>query len=87
MILAQHTVGGISPIVLLEHNVLLVLAALNDLIRASLELCTELADKRDDERRHDREDELGELIFELLDDFGKNRDLLEGSGDTCEAHC
>lgn len=81
MILAEHAVSGITPVVLLEDNVLLVLAALNDLVGASLELSTKLADQGHNEGCHDREDELGKLLLKLLNDLGKNGDLLECSGD------
>lgn len=79
--------GGISLIVFFEYNVLFVFVVLNDFIWVSFEFCMELVDKRDDERCYDWEDELGELIFELFDDFGKNWDFFEGSGDICEVYC
>lgn len=82
VILAQHAVSGVCPVILLEHNVLLVLAALNDLIGTSLQFSAKLANQRYNERRHDRENELSELVLKLLHDLREYWDLLKSSRDT-----
>lgn len=82
VILGQHGVGRVTRVVIFEHNVLLSFAALNDLLRASLELAADLVDKGDNEGSNEREDEDGQLLLELLDDLGQDGNLLKSGRDT-----
>lgn len=81
VILGQHGVCGVSATIIVEHDVLLLLAALDDFIRASLELIADLMDERNNERRNDGKDEFGQLLFKLLNNLGEERDLLYCSSD------
>ena len=81
VILGEHGVGRVSGVVIVEHNVLLVLAALDDLGGAGRELILDLLDDGDDEGSDDLEDKERELLLQLLNDLGKNGDLLDGSRD------
>lgn len=82
VILGQHRVGWVTRVVIFEHNVLLSLAALNDLFGASLELAADLVDEGDNERSNEGEDEDGQLLLELLDDLGQDGNLLKSGRDT-----
>lgn len=73
--------SGIGGRVVVPHNVLLVLAAVDDLLRPSLELGLDLIDERDDKWGNDGEDELSKLLLELLNDLGKHRNLLDSGSD------
>ena len=54
MVLGEHRVGWVSALIIVEDDVLLVLAALNDFGRSSTKLILDLLDDRNDKRRHDR---------------------------------
>lgn len=82
VILGQHGVCGVSRVVIFEHNVLLSLAALNDLLGTSLEFVADLVDEGDNEGSNEREDEDGQLLLELLNDLGQDGDLLKSGRDT-----
>jgi hypothetical protein len=79
VVLGEHGVGGISRPVVVEDNVLLPLAALDNLLRAGRHLILNLLNNRQDEGGDLSEDELGELLLELLDDLGQDGDLVESS--------
>lgn len=63
-------------VVVIEHNVLLLLAALDDLVRTGSKLITDLMNQGHNEWRNDGENENRKLFFKLLDDLWKNRNLL-----------
>ena len=81
MVLRKHRVGGVCAPVVVEDDVLLVLAALDDLGRSSAELVLDLLEDGDDKRRHDGERPDRHLFFELLNNLGKDGDLLNGRAD------
>lgn len=66
----------VSAIVVVEDYELLILAALDDLIRASAELVLDLVDHGHDEGRDEGEDKHRKLVLELLNDLGQNGNLL-----------
>ena len=84
VILGKHRVGRICAVIIVKDDVLFVLAALNDLRRASLEFVTDLLDQGDDERSHDGEDKDRKLLLELFDELGQNRNLLNRLGNIHE---
>ena len=63
VVLRQHGVGGVGRAVVVEDNVLLVLAALDNLGSSSGKLVLDLFDDRDDKRRNDGEDKAGQLLL------------------------
>lgn len=84
MILGQHGVCRIGTAVIAEHNVLLLLAGLDDFGRTSTQLVLDLLEDGNDHGRNDREDPHGHLFLELLDDLRKDRDLIKGLTDVHE---
>ena len=62
--------GGIGGAGVVKDNVLLIHAALDDLLRSSLEFGSDLMDNGDDERSNEREDEHGELLLQLFENLG-----------------
>lgn len=81
MILGQHGVGWIARGIVVKDNVLLLLAAVDNLGRAGVELVANLADQGHDEGSHDGEDETRKLLLQLLDNLGKNGYLGDGRSD------
>lgn len=84
MILGQHGVGRIGGLVVLKDDVLLVLAALDDLGGTGRKLVLNLVNDRDDERSNDGEDPERELLLELLDNLVEDGDLLDGARNSLE---
>ncbi|KIH89564.1 hypothetical protein SPBR_06515 [Sporothrix brasiliensis 5110] len=84
VVLGQHRVRGVGALVVVEHNQLLVLAALDNLRRARGELGLDLLDDGHDKRRNDGEDKDGQLVLELLHQLREHGDLLNGLGDLLE---
>lgn len=70
----------VSAAVILKDDVLLLLAAVDNL-GAGPELVADLVNEGHDERSNDGEDESGELLLQLLDDLGQHRDLLDCTRD------
>lgn len=65
----------------MEHNVLLLLGRVDERLRAGHELILDVLNKGNNEGGDDAEDEAGKLLLELLDNLGKNGDLLNGGSD------
>lgn len=76
--------GRVGAPVVVENVVLLVLAARDDLGGASGQLVLNLVDDRDNERSNELEDEDGQLLLQLLNNLGQNRDLGNGLRDVLE---
>ena len=68
----------VSGSIIIEYNVLLILAALNDLIGTGAELVLDLVDDGHNEWSNDGEDEDRKLLLELLNDLGEDWDLIDG---------
>jgi len=83
VILGQHGVSRVTASVIIKDDVLLILAALNDLRRTSTELVLDLLDDGYHERRHDGEDELRELVLQLLYNLGEDGNFLNSF---CDGH-
>ena len=81
MILREHGMGRVGGSVVFKDNVLLVLAALDNLIGTGAELVLDLVDDRDDEGGNDGEDKNRELLFELLENLWQDGNLVNGLGD------
>lgn len=71
--------SGIRRVVVIKDNVLLLLTALNDLRRSGLQLVPNLVNQRNDEGGNDGKDKDGELLLQLLNDLGKDRDVFNGT--------
>lgn len=76
MILGKHGVSWIGGVVVVEHNVLFLVATLDDLVGSSAKLVLDLVNDGDHERSNDREDKDAELFLELLYDLGQDYLLL-----------
>ena len=70
MVLGQHRVGRIGRAIVMENDQLLVLAALNDFRRASIQLCLDLIDDRNHKGCKKREDKDIELVLKILNQIG-----------------
>lgn len=84
VVLGQHGVGGVRRVVIREHNVLSSLAAVYDLIGASLHLRAELLHNGNNGGSNNAKDPDGQLLLQLLDNLGQNRDPLNGRRDSLE---
>ena len=73
--------GRVVAAIVAEDDVLLVLAALDDLRGAGSQLALDLVDDGDDKGGDDGEDKDGQLVLDLLDELGQDGDLLDGFGD------
>jgi hypothetical protein len=69
MVLGEHGVCRIGAPVVVEHNVLLIFAAFDNLHRSRRQLVLDLIDDRDNERGNDREHKDGQLLLELLNEL------------------
>lgn len=81
MVLGQHGVGGIRGVIIMEDDVLLLLAALDDLIGSSHELTLDILDERHDHWRNEGEDKTRQLLLQLLDDLGQDWNSFNCGGD------
>lgn len=81
MIFAEHAVGGIGVVVVGENSHLVLLAALDDLARAGVQLILNLRDDGHYVRRQQRENEEVDLVLELLNEFGQNWNLVDSRRD------
>lgn len=72
--------GGVAAVVIVEDNVLLLFAALDDFLGTGLELIPDLVNQWHDELSNDGKDKNGQLLFQLLEDLGENRNFLNGRG-------
>ena len=73
--------GRVAAAIIVEDDVLLVLAALDDLGGAGAQLVLDLVDDGYDETCDNGEDKDGQLVLDLLDELGEDGDLLDGLGD------
>ena len=76
VILGQHRVSRVISVVIVEHDMLLLLTALDNLIRAGSKFIADLVNQGHNERRNDGKNEDRQLLFKLLNDLWKNRNLL-----------
>lgn len=72
---------GIRRAIVVEDNMLLGLAALNDLMRSGAKLILDLLQNRDHERGHNGENPDRHLLLKLFEDLGQNRDFLDHLAD------
>ena len=84
MILGQHGVSRVGGVVVLKDNMLLGLAALDDLSSSGGKLILDLIKDGDDEGGNDGEDPERKLLLKLLDDLAEEGDLLNSRRDGLE---
>lgn len=73
--------GRVRRVFIIENDMLLFLAALNDFERSRLEFILDLMNQRHNKGRDDGEDENGELLLQLFDNLGENGDPLNRRAD------
>lgn len=84
MVLGQHRVSRVRAAVVSEDDMLLILAALNDLGRSGSQLILDLVDDRNNKGSNHGEDKNRKLLLQLFNDLGQDRNLLNSTGDALE---
>ncbi len=81
MVLGQHGVRWIRTVIIVEDNQLLILTALNDLRRASIQFGLDLVNDWYYEWSEEREDKNIDLLLDLLNESGQDWDFLNRFSD------